>query len=568
MKKTRKAKAPPWLRKMVGENPQPKNLNEQARRTIGRSLYDNAAKDQAEIIDAIDWLVQFYLNADARKENYPSARKQKESVEAIRAAVILPCSLWFFDKRKLGSARRDKVLFIDARHIFHQVDRTHREFTHEQIDLIANTVRLWRGEEIPSGIGSARLYELFPSATYLDVPGFCYSANPRTSAPPLMSGFADNYVRQPGSPNALNVMHYFTEKQVPVITQLARSFGLSDQWYASAPCQTWPNRFFVHTATWAGCTDNSPTDLPFAEPSIFKRLEEHGCSWRVYFHDMAQSLSLADTWVDIAGHFRLFSEAFAADVANGDLPNYSFIEPGYFTNGDLGLIASDEHPPHNVVYGEQLIATVYNTLRAAPSWSQTLLIITFDEHGGCYDHMPPPPAVPPDDRVGAEGFRFDRYGVRVPAVIVSPFIVAGTIVRPSPSADGNWYPFDHTSIVATLRKLFDLGVPLTARDAAAPDLLGCLTLPGPTNLGLANIAPTQKVPTPDEVSDLEKRTPNDMQQSLCRLATILPDTPENAAFHKAALASGVPAATTPALPDVKTAAHYAIEQTQSLLKRQ
>jgi phospholipase C len=391
--------------------------------------------------------------------------------------------------------------------------------------------------------------------------------NPRTSAPPPMSGFADNYVRQPGAPNALNVMHYFTEKQVPVITQLARAFGLSDQWHASAPCQTWPNRFFVHTATSAGCTDNGPTDLPFAEPSIFKRLEENGHSWRVYFHDMAQALSLADTWVDIPAHFRLFSEAFAQDVANGDLPNYSFIEPSYFTNGELGLIASDEHPPHNVIYGEQLIATVYNTLRAAPSWPQTLLIITFDEHGGCYDHVPPPPAVPPDGRAGAAGFRFDRYGVRVPAVIVSPFVPAGTIVRPAENAEGNWYPFDHTSIIATLRTLFDLGAPLTARDAAAPNLLGCLTLPEPTNLGPPNIPPTAKEPSRDEVAALEARPPNNMQQSLCRLATVLPDTPENAAFHKAAMASGTPAAITPPLPDVKTAAHYAIDQTQSLFRR-
>ena len=133
----------------------------------------------------------------------------------------------------------------------------------------------------------------------------------------------------------------------------------------------------------------------------------------------------------------------------------------------LNKIPNDAHPPHNVAYGEQLIADVYNALRAGPGWKQTLLVITCDEHGGCYDHVPPPQATPPDV-LRPDGFDFSYFGVRVPAVIVSPYVKAGSVIRPPGTT-----PFDHTSIIATLRKLFNFA-PLTHRDAAAPDLLAAL----------------------------------------------------------------------------------------------
>ena len=140
------------------------------------------------------------------------------------------------------------------------------------------------------------------------------------------------------------------------------------------------------------------------------------------------------------------------------------------------------HPPHVVTLGEQLIASVYNTLRASSAWTKTLLIITFDEHGGCYDHVAPPPATPLG-AVPTAPFNFDRYGVRVPAVIVSPFIQQSTVLRP-PAAT----PYDHTSIQATLLKRFpELGPPLTARVASAPDLGNALVLTAPTNLGPARL---------------------------------------------------------------------------------
>src|SRR5208282_4043223 len=149
------------------------------------------------------------------------------------------------------------------------------------------------------------------------------------SAPP-MSGFVDNYMRQPTTTPALDpyaIMHYFTPDHVPVISQLARAFGVSDRWHASAPCQTWPNRFFVHTSTAKGYENNDPTHFPYEMPTIFNRFEQFGRPWKVYFHDMPQSLTLSELWLH-ADHFRLYPE-FQHDAKYGSLPDYSFIEPRY-----------------------------------------------------------------------------------------------------------------------------------------------------------------------------------------------------------------------------------------------
>ena len=126
--------------------------------------------------------------------------------------------------------------------------------------------------------------------------------------PPPMSGFVDNYVRQPAADAPYDVrapMHYYTPDQLPVLSVLAQSFAVCDQWHASAPCQTWPNRFFVHTATAGGFVNNSPAHFPYLMPSIFHRLAAVGRTSRVYFHDMPQSITLADQWLTAAERFRL-----------------------------------------------------------------------------------------------------------------------------------------------------------------------------------------------------------------------------------------------------------------------
>src|SRR5262250_2432852 len=282
---------------------------------------------------------------------------------------------------------------------------------------------------------------------------------------PTMGGFVKNYVNQPADAGQTfdpkNVMHYFTPKQVPVISRLARQFAVCDRWFASAPCQTWPNRWFVHAATADGHENNDPPHFPNV-PTIFNRLEQVGIdSWKIYFHDIAQAHTLLQLFL-LGSHFQSYRQ-FQADCQTGQLPAYSFIEPQYFA--DFGHPENDQHPPSVVTLGEQLIADVYNCLRASKVWRKTLLLITYDEHGGCYDHVAPSAAVPPQPPVPGQTFGFDRFGVRVPAVIVSPYVAPGTIFGKS-----SVVPFDHAAIIATVRKRFGISGALTARDAQAPDL--------------------------------------------------------------------------------------------------
>ena len=339
---------------------------------------------------------------------------------------------------------------------------------------------------------------------------------------PNMSGFVDSYMRQPPvnglryDPRA--VMHYFTPAQVPVLSLLARSFGVCDRWHASAPCETWPNRYFAHCGTGGGFVNNErsrfPRRWPRTMPTIFRRLGKAGRSWKVYFHDLPQTATLLDLWLAIPRHFHLFEEVFENDARNGRLPNYSFIEPRYYPSRLTGKVPNDQHPPHNIVYGEQLIASVYNILRSAPSWKRTLLIVIYDEHGGCFDHVPPPPAVSPGGPY-PDRFAFDRYGVRVPAVVVSPFVAPGSVLRPPrPTAGEPYHPFDHTSIIATLQKIFDLAPPLTPRVAAAPDLLSALTLDKPENDGPERIAAHPRRPSAQEVRAHARRPRNRLQRGL------------------------------------------------------
>ena len=228
-----------------------------------------------------------------------------------------------------------------------------------------------------------------------------------------------------------------------------------------------------------------------------------------------------------ASRIFVISTDFARDAAKGELPAYSFIEPRYFADRLRNEVANDEHPPHNVAYGEALIAAVYNAVRGGPGWRQSLLVITFDEHGGCFDHVVPPLATAPGGPT-PDGFDFGRFGVRVPAVIVSPYIRAGSVVRPAGST-----PFDHTSIIATLGKLFGFA-PLTARDAAAPDLLAGLE-PAPVNDGPGAIVAPAIAPAPEQVARAAAKPPNDLQRSLSTAALLLPTLGADTGAHIARL---------------------------------
>jgi phospholipase C len=346
---------------------------------------------------------------------------------------------------------------------------------------------------------------------------------------PRMNGFVDNYVRQPMHGATLDpraVMHCFMPEQLPVLSTLARSFGVSDRWFASAPCETWPNRLFAHTGFAGGQVNNAALPRPLLLRTVFHRLAAGGHSWKVYFHDVPQTAALYTLWPSIPTHFRFFASEFAVDAKSGRLPNYSFIEPRYFTNRLLGHIPNDAHPPHNIAYAEQLVADVYNAVRAGAAWERTLLLIVCDEHGGCYDHVPPPSATPVG-RPAPNGFTFDRYGPRVPAVIVSPYVPPGSVVRPPQAGP----PFDHTSIIATLHRLFGLGTPPGARAASAPDLLPALSLDRPSNAGPPGIDATDSVPTREEMHFHRRRPSNSYQRRLLWPGSLLAAAAAKAAAH-------------------------------------
>ncbi|HYM62754.1 MAG TPA: alkaline phosphatase family protein [Thermoanaerobaculia bacterium] len=265
-----------------------------------------------------------------------------------------------------------------------------------------------------------------------------------------------------------NIMGIFTPEMLPVLSALARGFAVCDHWYCSAPTETMPNRAFACAATSQGQMDDKTKS--FTCPSIFGLLSTHNVSWSIYGYDSPPLTrhNFPDTTAAPDSHFGLFKD-FTAAAANGTLPAFTFLEPSWGSTGN------SQHPNNDVAPGEQLIHDTYNAVRKGKAWNETLLIITYDEHGGCYDHVSPPSgAVPPDNSVGEFGFDFKRFGVRVPAVLISPLIAAGSVFR----VPANGTPLDHTSILKTVEKRWGLPA-LTARDAAAPDLGAVFTLAKP-----------------------------------------------------------------------------------------
>jgi phospholipase C len=306
---------------------------------------------------------------------------------------------------------------------------------------------------------------------------------------------------------ANNIMGCFTPELLPVLSGLARGYAVCDQWYSSAPTETFPNRAFANAATSQGhMNDNTKS---FTVQSIFGLMSEHGVGWMIYGYDSPPLTreNFPDTIAADKSHFGLFKD-FQAAAAAGTLPAYSFVEPEWGTSGN------SQHPNYDVALGEQLIHDVYYALRNGKGWNQTLLVVTYDEHGGCYDHVAPPGgATPPDDSVGEYGFDFKRFGVRVPAVLVSPLVAPGTVFR----APGGSVPLDHTSILKTVEKRWGLPA-LTRRDAAAPDFGDVLTLAQPrTDDPLKGVVvPRSKGKGPDPTQ------PSHLQQAHAELASQLP----------------------------------------------
>jgi phospholipase C len=326
---------------------------------------------------------------------------------------------------------------------------------------------------------------------------------PAPGQEPTMDGFVSDYIstltaelgRQPTYEEYSQIMTGFTPEQVPVLSGLARGFGVFDHWFSEVPSQTFTNRSFWTAATSSGIVVNQPVKNWLAgntAETIFNRLEQHGKTWKVYVGEpdrfSATGLIHYPRLKDrFATHFVPFAQ-FEADAADGNLPDLSYIEPCLILgHGDYhpaaaralghGIVVPGLDPPSSILGGEAFLARIYDAYKGMRSqagsnvWN-TSLLIGWDEPGGTFDHVPPGPVPPPDPSApaGQMGFRFDRSGYRVPAIVISPWVAGGEV-------------FDqehrHTSLIATLREQWKLGEPLTGRDAAARTFSHAFTLDTP-----------------------------------------------------------------------------------------
>ncbi|XP_068669259.1 non-specific phospholipase C1-like [Aristolochia californica] len=298
-----------------------------------------------------------------------------------------------------------------------------------------------------------------------------FGSNDTSARPAPMTGFAQQAEGMaPGL--AKTVMSGFKPEVLPIYAALANNFAVFDRWFASVPASTQPNRFYVHSATSHGASSNVRKDLihGFPQKTIFDSLDENDLSFGIYYQNIPATLFFKSLRkLKHVFKFHSYNLTFKLHAKLGKLPNYAVIEQRYF---DVAAFpANDDHPSHDVALGQKLVKEVYETLRSSPQWNETALLITYDEHGGFYDHVPTPVSdVPnPDGIIGPDPFyfRFDRLGVRVPTILVSPWIEKGTVIHepnePTPSSH-----FEHSSVPATVKKLFNLNSNfLTKRDAWA-----------------------------------------------------------------------------------------------------
>jgi phospholipase C len=289
-----------------------------------------------------------------------------------------------------------------------------------------------------------------------------------------MDGFVTSAVE-----NGLNVseyFRYFTSSEVPVISTLASTGLAFQEWFCSVPGPTIPNRLYHHSGTSYGDCDDNVLNiaLGYPQPTIYDVLSNHSLEWRAYFGDISDVLVFASMRSDANLARIQYMDQFYADAAAGNLTSLSYISPVFDTVPELNLTGSDQHPSHDVIQGELLLRSVYQALRSSPAWNETLLIVTYDEHGGFFDTIPPPGAdVPSPDGIACDAsfynFSFTRQGVRIPFIAVSPWLDQGVMLAPpadlKPAPSSSW---DATSYIATLFDIFNINATLSARQAWAP----------------------------------------------------------------------------------------------------
>jgi phospholipase C len=366
----------------------------------------------------------------------------------------------------------------------------------EGIDEAHPNVSLDGAREVAQAPGAARVLNYDPRHEHEHVMAQLAGGN---------AGFVEDFARAyPKSAPADRdeVMKYFDVGELPAIHELARNYTICDHWFSSVPGPTWCNRLFALSGTSLGRVAMPAGAMNlnvhwYDQPTLFDRLNEQKISWKVYAGDFPLSLLFVHQWEpENSARYRTMTE-FYRDAAGfsgknslaSDLPLFSFIEPSYFQPG-----ANDAHPPHDIWAADALVASVYNVVRRNEAlWSETLLVIAFDEHGGFYDHLTPPPAVAPDFH--HEEYTFDQMGVRVPAILVSPWVGAGVFSD----------VMDHTGLLKYLTGMWSLG-PLGHRTANAATfnaaILGSPRASAPGLIaGPGPIPPPRPAPQPESLGN-------------------------------------------------------------------
>lgn len=260
-------------------------------------------------------------------------------------------------------------------------------------------------------------------------------------------GKNDGFVREHAGPSQREVMGFHDRSQLPFYYWLADHYAVCDRWFSSVMGPTWPNRFYLHAGTSAGKRENRSQASPI--DTLWDRMRAAGKTFKNYYAGAA-------AWFVGACPTKLLTlnptapiRQFFEDAERGSLPNFSVIDPDFLVN--------DDHPNHNLKLGQIFVHSIYEAMAKSPQWSRSLLVVTYDEHGGFFDHVPPPVAPDTDDA-------FRRFGFRVPTFVVGPTVKRGQVV----SVD-----LDHTSVGATAALRFGFE-PLGERMRHAKTLAACL----------------------------------------------------------------------------------------------
>jgi phospholipase C len=268
-------------------------------------------------------------------------------------------------------------------------------------------------------------------------------------------------------------MGYYDQSTLPFYYGMANEFSVADRYFASVPGPTFPNRFYLLTGTSFGYTENVVQE--YKQKTIFQALDHAAkpVSWKIYLASLQVELLFKYVQDNSKGHVFPISQYYV-DAARGTLPQVSFVESNGF--GSVNT-ETDEHPPANVQVGEHFTHDIVNALVKSPDWPSSAMFLTYDEHGGYYDHVVPPPAVPPDDippmvPKGDPFNQFNEYGVRVPTMVISPYANPHHVSH---------VVYDHTSILRFIEKRFSIHS-LTRRDAAADPMFDMFDFSQPSLL--------------------------------------------------------------------------------------